>query len=326
MGRINVNGEINVPWNRAHFGAWCIVSSPLILGLDVTQTSAVASIIDVITNPEALAVNQAWAGHPGGLVWSGLGGALGFPAARVCASNNAALKQKGWSMHQVSTANASQLVAPGGGCLRVQGGGFPGGAGGTVIVDCNTTDGAQLFQVVPQNHGENYGLPELGGLSPSPSSSALQLRNGGHCVDVHSGGPIVWMYGCTGSPNDLFTLNTQNKTLSVAVGVDGLCVGVEAADPAGATFASTLQAWAKPLKNGHGVAVLLINPDTKPHDFAVPLYTLPLDGNGFNLTTAALSVRDIWARADVADMPAGTKAITKTVGPMDSVFLRLSKK
>lgn len=60
-----------VEWNRAHFGAWCIVSSPLILGLHLTEEK-LKPIIDIITNSEAVAVNQAWAGHPGTLIksWS----------------------------------------------------------------------------------------------------------------------------------------------------------------------------------------------------------------------------------------------------------------
>merc|ERR1719273_98159 len=58
VGRINVDGKMHLNWNRAHFGAWCIISSPLILGLDVTKVNNVAPIIDVITNPEAIAVSQ----------------------------------------------------------------------------------------------------------------------------------------------------------------------------------------------------------------------------------------------------------------------------
>ena len=54
-------------WNRAHFGAWSVVSAPLILGLRLGDAD-LAPILDVIANREAIAVNQAWAGHPGGLV------------------------------------------------------------------------------------------------------------------------------------------------------------------------------------------------------------------------------------------------------------------
>merc|ERR1711874_928542 len=54
--------------SRSHFGAWCIVSSPLILGLDVTDSSKLDAVWDIITNREAIEVNQLWAGQPGRLV------------------------------------------------------------------------------------------------------------------------------------------------------------------------------------------------------------------------------------------------------------------
>merc|ERR1712091_438403 len=51
--------------DRSHFGAWCITSSPLILGYDLNDESITDKIWEIIANKEAIAVNQAWAGHPG---------------------------------------------------------------------------------------------------------------------------------------------------------------------------------------------------------------------------------------------------------------------
>ena len=70
-----------------------MVSAPLILGLDLADEASLAAIVPTITNAEALQVSQNWAGHPGRLVWQGLGGALGFPAARACDPSNPGLKQ-----------------------------------------------------------------------------------------------------------------------------------------------------------------------------------------------------------------------------------------
>jgi len=50
---------------RAHFAAWCIVSSPLTLSHDVNNDTVMDAIWPVISNPEVLAVNQAWAGNSG---------------------------------------------------------------------------------------------------------------------------------------------------------------------------------------------------------------------------------------------------------------------
>jgi hypothetical protein len=61
--------------SRSHFGLWCINSSPLVLGFDLTNTSLLTSVWDIITNEEAIAVNQHWAGHPGRFVWKGKEGA-----------------------------------------------------------------------------------------------------------------------------------------------------------------------------------------------------------------------------------------------------------
>lgn len=41
------------------------MSSPLILGMDVTNASLVKSVWPIISNKAAIAVNQAWHGHPG---------------------------------------------------------------------------------------------------------------------------------------------------------------------------------------------------------------------------------------------------------------------
>ena len=53
VGRIQIDGKMDHGWNRAHFGAWCVVSAPLILGLDLTDTANVGEVIDIITNREA---------------------------------------------------------------------------------------------------------------------------------------------------------------------------------------------------------------------------------------------------------------------------------
>jgi len=62
------NGQLTVTESRSHFGAWCVVSAPLILGFDLSNTQKMSQVWDIITNTEAIAVSQTWAGHPGRLV------------------------------------------------------------------------------------------------------------------------------------------------------------------------------------------------------------------------------------------------------------------
>ena len=51
--------------DRTHFGAWCITSSPLILGYDLTKEKITDRVWHIITNEDAIAVNPAWGGSPG---------------------------------------------------------------------------------------------------------------------------------------------------------------------------------------------------------------------------------------------------------------------
>ena len=50
---------------RSHFGAWCIVSSPLVLGMDLTDAKTLDLHWDTITNIDAIEVNQDYAGFSG---------------------------------------------------------------------------------------------------------------------------------------------------------------------------------------------------------------------------------------------------------------------
>lgn len=61
--------------DRTMFGAWVIVSSPLILGHDVTNETQNDRVWSVVAKPRAIGINQAWHGHPGRFVRA-LDGAL----------------------------------------------------------------------------------------------------------------------------------------------------------------------------------------------------------------------------------------------------------
>ena len=45
---------------RTHMGAWCIVSAPLVLGMDLTDEAELARVWPIISNEAAIAVNQAY--------------------------------------------------------------------------------------------------------------------------------------------------------------------------------------------------------------------------------------------------------------------------
>jgi hypothetical protein len=64
----NLHGALAAVESRTHFGAWCIVSSPLTLGMDLSNETTMASVWPYVSNVEALQVNQRWAGDPGRLL------------------------------------------------------------------------------------------------------------------------------------------------------------------------------------------------------------------------------------------------------------------
>ena len=346
-------------WNRAHFGAWCVTSSPLVLGLDITNSTILEPVADVVTNPEAIQINQEWAGHPGALVWTEgtqagqvaaillasvlhssqdgsdiVADRLGYPAARDCDLNNASLHQRGWSTQPVPSAapNAVLIKSPAGavvgasgsGCLTMESRGWSGGVGTNVrlaITACNASSNAQLFA-----HNNATGVITAPFVAPATGSTTL-------CVAIEGSGPIVYASynSCADRLHNAFTLHVGgNRTMEGDAGNETRCLGVEEIDPA-QTYQDHFwrgtdenQCWAKPLSDG--VAVLLINPNPVPSEFAVPLANL-----SFPSATAAhalgmgvaTTVRDVWARKALPSLAADERTLRMTVGPLDSAFIKL---
>lgn len=50
----NFKGPNNLTESKTHFGGWCIVSAPLILGMDLTDASSLDAVWPIISNKEAV--------------------------------------------------------------------------------------------------------------------------------------------------------------------------------------------------------------------------------------------------------------------------------
>jgi alpha-galactosidase len=68
VGKLKTSAE-----DRSHFSMWSIVSSPLILGFDMSNSETMSRVWPIITNREVIAVNQAWAGSAGQLIYKKIG-------------------------------------------------------------------------------------------------------------------------------------------------------------------------------------------------------------------------------------------------------------
>lgn len=84
--RAQVGNLANPTEDRSHFGAWVIVSAPLILGFQLTDEATMDRVWPVVSNTEAIAISQTWAGHPGRLVtnYNDRASVLPHDAAATC--------------------------------------------------------------------------------------------------------------------------------------------------------------------------------------------------------------------------------------------------
>jgi len=64
---LQVGNMVSFEESRTHFGAWCVTSSPLILGFDLANASLRDAVYPIVGNRMAIRVNQEYAGHPGAL-------------------------------------------------------------------------------------------------------------------------------------------------------------------------------------------------------------------------------------------------------------------
>eukprot|EP00756_Hemistasia_phaeocysticola_P048504 Hpha_TRINITY_DN22926_c0_g1::TRINITY_DN22926_c0_g1_i1::g.154059::m.154059/K07407/E3.2.1.22B, galA, rafA; alpha-galactosidase len=76
---------------RSHMGLWCMMSSPLILGFNMSDTHRMDRVWSTITNREAIAVDHAWAGSPGRLHKTLMNGTIEIWTKPLTASKTAVL-------------------------------------------------------------------------------------------------------------------------------------------------------------------------------------------------------------------------------------------
>jgi len=171
----------SVAWNRAHFGAWIVVSAPLILGLRLTREN-LEPIVEFITNPEVLAVNQGWYGHPG--FCAPVNRTMNASKYVWAVKCDGSTRQEGWTFDHGS----GELHAPGGGCVDVSN---PHTA---VIATCHNSP-SDVFKY---------------------DGTAMHLLNGKECLDVWDwAGPRVDLYRCNSGSNQRFVFGPNGTYLFI---------------------------------------------------------------------------------------------------------------
>lgn len=259
--------------DRTNFGAWCITSSPLILGMDVTNRTALDRIWDIVSNPEAIAVNQQWAGHPGRLVQQITHQLpVSYVHAKECDRSKAS--QRDWAVQGPLGSNGTRFIRSTSTGLCVDAWTNP------IRLEPCTANNSQLFRW-------DMGTGEI--------RAPFYLNNEGKlngCFDVSGKyGPNVQLTKCYGQPNDWFDLS-----------VDGVwsdrgsdqTYPPRCMEPEHGLFTDG-QLWAKPQPGG-AVAVFAFNAGAQePVSFTINLFKdLGLPAG------ASYMLRDVWARRDIS--------------------------
>jgi hypothetical protein len=308
---LEVGNMATLEEDRSHFGAWVIVSSPLILGYDVANRSLTRKVWPIISNVEAIAVNQQWAGHPGRLIraWnlnptppSGDTDsyAVGFPcnrsdSAQLGFSYNPATKQ----VERTAPGSSSSAAAKR--CLQEV---TSGEAEQPMDVDLRllpcasgSAGGSMVDKAV-----DKWVMAANGELQAEARPS---LCADIFCGPCHAGGPLQ-LAPCHNGTNQEFTFEARQMKAKIG-GASGCITAVTspAADPADRgdiIKTRPFSLWAKKQPNGSQAVFVLSNPETNSSGGGS---SSDGDGGSFVLFTfgeigfaasETCTVRDIWAR------------------------------
>merc|ERR1719469_1547918 len=327
-------------WNRAHFGAWCIISAPLILGIELSDDK-INPVLDIIANEEAIKVNQQWSGHPGMLVENILMKPVPYnPGGEVVPSNTAG-DIDAQSPARIGGARADSRTSGGANICT-------GGPGSTsvILIGSQIAGQGHLLESVSMSFRYLAGYTPSQGKTKKAAVVKVQVRDlatdailatlftsdplGDYSWDVFTSySPLINVSVTNLSiPNDspvVIALEVTNNDRNLQIPVDDLADGFnvhvawspKSGGPQKALNAGNFgagQVWAKPQPGG-ALAVLVINIGGElitHHSLNFPK---------LNLTTGTYTVRDIWEKKDLGT---ATGQFPVTVPPYDSAFLLLS--
>lgn len=309
---------------RTHWGLWCVVSSPLILGFDMNDSETMDRVWPIITNLDALAISEAWIGHPGTLIRS-------YPSQRaghdqvVQGDCDGSAATTGWTFSEGNLV-APQLGRPEAQCLTNQVVPCPPPTTyapdvqcGLAVTNCsNRPQGIEWMRIREQiqyhtdqskptclyadpvdfDTSKGYFTRKAAtvGLSACPQhfeertsrSEGFAPSDSDQCALhnlVHQHQKAVFRADTASSSNMNFTLTSKGELRSASG-----CLRVAAV--------SGVQLWAKPI-NSSSSAVLLINPSGDDEVLQWPVKDLPSRFTGakssFACQPGRCIARDVWA-------------------------------
>lgn len=311
VGRLGCGGHTSgcaapqlANWTRAHFGAFCIASSPLVLSFHPSDAN-LAPILDIIGSKRALEVNQAWAGHPGSLLRTlppapaPVRPVAAGPVVVGDACSAADGTELGWTYEA-----QRHEVRRGGLCLSSDGWELP-----LQLYACGNASTHQNW-----THDATSGLFHTTSPAPRklfPACLQLCLQEAGSGVDPQAAAPVkADAFKCDPrSPNQQFDVDGPSGVIRLRRG--SWCLAARdgfTPTPAGV---AGVQLWAKPLGAGRAAA-LLINGGGLPYEASLALSELNLTGR--------VAASDVWTADDAGPVVDGVFDFG-SVPPLDSRFV-----
>jgi len=300
---------------RAQFSIWAILSSPLILGNDLTKMDAACK--DIILNREVIEISQDPKVVRGKLMyqwpdstWPNLtGGALGVAPAQTLQlglepCNSTAPEQR----FRYNSSDGSLVAEESGMCLTYFG-----------YTESNTGLAAC----------EGWVAPGVGGqLWRWANRSLFNVGNGEKCLDVFNcdAKSEIAVQTCTCGSTDCFAASSpqacneenlhwsldDSGVISTAIGGGALCLAARPMPHSAMNI--TMQLWMKPLDDG-SVAVVAFNRGTMAMPMTIPWWMLSL------ATAQTCDVRDLWQQHNLGTFQ---HQVIIVVEPHDARALKVS--
>ena len=291
LGRMS--GPYHEAEDRTIFGWYVVTSSPLILGHNVSDDGTNDRVWPIVSNIEAISINQEWHGHPGRLVktWGPTmtSNSRQWPLGRAVYNVSCDISdqtQVGWDYD----ANSTQLRGPSGKCM-----------------DYKAADNRQIW-VVDCDEAHGGIQAQRWEFGKKDSSGFATLRTTNNKLLAIPGSQNSVGFARNGAKGAAMRFRIEPKTRQLQSD-SGSCLATRAINPV--ENSATYEVWSKNLKIG--LAVFLVN-NGFPANLTVALPELGIH--------EAVAVRDVWRRQSNGTIEVGGR-ITVELGVHASALVVL---
>ena len=285
------NGGMNFEEEKIHFGLWCISKAPLLIGCDITNMAK--ETLEILTNPEVIAINQDPLGVQGNKIRT---------IQPLPEGQDSSYSLRNW--------NKLVLVECTGGIeqrWKINGDGSISSINGEFCIDIPNCYNEQIQLQIYNCH---IGNPNFCAESRNQEwnfnlDGSIVSRYNNMCLDVFEfRGPSVQTYACNGNSNQKWLYDPISQTIKN---------GDKCLSPS--TGRENSEIWAGILSD-NSYAVMILNRGEEKTEIIARWKEIGLP-EGYAL------VRDLWARKDLGIFKNSFSAV---IEPHSSYLLKITPK